>query len=498
MNKFLLLDEPLLEFGNGQEMIDPHDGLSLFGPSSSGASICYGVVGAKEGIRSFERFSEQLERPQMPGASAGGDEYKTRLWAPYPGFEVAFGAQWPGKAAWSCEIDRQALTLAADKSEESDRTFAVVNLYLDAIRVAAERDENFGVIICVVPDFVWKNCRVESRVPAGTGNRLSSGERKLRRLGQGDLFERVEQFQYSLDFRRQLKARAMEYGFPIQLVRESTVGFQDPAVTMRTRTLTPPSDVAWNLSTAIYYKSGGKPWKLSSARDGVCYIGLAFRKASNAADDATAACAAQMFLDTGDGVVFKGEFGPWYSPADRQFHLTPEAAHDLLKGVLQVYRAQGGKELREIFLHSRSQMRRDEFQGFAKACPAGVALTGVRVRIDNQEVRAFRCGTRPVVRGTTWLINNRRAYLWASGFKPRLATYDGSNIPAPLKIDVQHGEADIEQVVRDIFGLTKLNYNTCKLGYSQPVTVHFSDAVGEILVANRNVEKPRPQFKYYI
>jgi hypothetical protein len=25
--------------------------------------------------------------------------------------------------------------------------------------------------------------------------------------------------------------------------------------------------------TALYYKCGGKPWKLKSARDGVCYIG---------------------------------------------------------------------------------------------------------------------------------------------------------------------------------------------------------------------------------
>jgi hypothetical protein len=49
----------------------------------------------------------------------------------------------------------------------------------------------------------------------------------------------------------------------------------------------------------------------------------------------------------------------------------------------------------------------------------------------------------------------------------------------PLRVDVQHGEADIETVCRDILGLTKLNYNACKLADSQPVTVGFSDAVGE-------------------
>lgn len=290
----------------------------------------------------------------------------------------------------------------------------------------------------------------------------------------------------------------MEYDVPLQLVRESTVGYEDPNLRMRPRGLTPPSDVAWNLATAIYYKSGGKPWKLATAREGVCYIGLAFRKVTDKWGDNTAACAAQMFLDTGDGIVFRGEFGPWYSPHDRQYHLSPDAAHDLLSGVLKVYEDQGGKGLKEIVLHSRSHIRDDEFEGYSKACPANVKLTGIRVRLDKSEVRAYRMGRHPVLRGTTWCVNDRTSYLWASGFKPRLGTYDGWNVPIPLRIDIQHGEADIEEVTRDIFGLTKLNYNTCKLGYSQPVTVHFSDAVGEILASNRDIKNPKPQFKFYI
>ena len=53
-------------------------------------------------------------------------------------------------------------------------------------------------------------------------------------------------------------------------------------------------------------------------------------------------------------------------------------------------------------------------------------------------------------------------------------------------------------VAEDILGLTKLNYNTCRLGETQPVTVGFSDKVGEILVTNPTVEGSRPQFKFYI
>jgi len=104
----------------------------------------------------------------------------------------------------------------------------------------------------------------------------------------------------------------------------------------------------------------------------------------------------------------------------------------------------------------------------------------------------------PVLRATFWRHSDRSGYLFGSGFKTRLATYDGSEVPVPLKIDIQFGDADITQTALDILSLTKLNYNACRLGDSQPVTVLFSDAVGEILIANPTVKERRHNFKYYI
>ena len=82
------------------------------------------------------------------------------------------------------------------------------------------------------------------------------------------------------------------------------------------------------------------------------------------------------------------------------------------------------------------------------------------------------------------VCSERTGYLFASGVIPRLGTYPGTESPVPLRIDVQHGAANITQVARDILALTKLNYNECKIGDSEPVTIGFSSAVGEILVSN--------------
>ena len=76
--------------------------------------------------------------------------------------------------------------------------------------------------------------------------------------------------------------------------------------------------------------------------------------------------------------------------------------------------------------------------------------------------------------------------------------YDGWETPNPLRIDIQHGEEDIIQVATDILGLTKLNNNSCKYGLANPVTIGFSDAVGEILVSNPKIDETSPKFKFYI
>ena len=502
-----VLPEPELEFRYGQRVSEPHRGLALFGPfDADGPSrpgiLKIAVVGTRAGIESWKAFAHCMAGPiATPGEEEvdghGREGTRRYLWPGYPGFEAAFGATWSAAPAWTWPLDEDKLSTAVSDRDPHKRAHTVVNLYLEALRTAAQRDEGYSALVCVVPRIVERNCRPESRVTEGFGRRPSARERQLRAISAGDLFESYDPEAYvlSVDFRRQLKARALSLGVPLQLVLETTLattgepGKQD---------LTPLSDRAWNLATTLYYKAGGKPWRLASAREGVCYIGLAFRQKSKDEHSRTACCAAQMFLDDGDGIVFLGETGPWYSPEKREFHLSSESAEKLLSGVLDTYHRQGGKPLREIFLHSHSGIGVDEFGGFRKACPPGIRLFGVRVRRDRSDVRLFRTGSYPVLRGTVVELSNRSALLYSSGFKPDLLTYDGAEVPVPLSIDVQHGDSDVGLVAKDILALTKLNYNACRLGESLPVTVGFARQVGEILISNPSVRDARPNFKFYI
>lgn len=523
-NTFHFLGEPLLEFGHGQTAEDPHDGLSLFGPAEPRSQLPDNIViGTERGIEAWKGWCAALNAP-----AACVDPSRHRAWPPFPGFDVAFGARWPTPVR-SYAVDGDKLSEASRKADKHDRAFAVAKLYLDQVERLGRLDARPALAICIVPDEVYENCRPNSSV--ATGERSDAGWTKNeaafmkqamtnRASGQGSLLDEdedpevaailegldsfAEARSYSPDFRRQLKGRMMGHELPVQIIKESTLHIT-PQVRNGEKGTNPLSDRLWNFGTAIFYKCGAKPWKTPWAREGVCYVGLAYKLAE---DKRNACCAAQMFLDSGDGVVFVGEFGPWYSSKAGEFHLPPAKAEALLRGTIETYKQQDGRPLKEIFLHTHSGINFQEYEGFLRAVPEGVKLVAVRVRQDRAGQRLYRYdkhpdvskrGQHPVQRGVFWQRTSRHGLLYTNGFKPRIATYDGFEVPVPLSITIQHGDGDVLQVAKDILGLTKLNYNSCQLGEGRPITVKYSDRVGEILLANPGLPTDvwKHNFKYY-
>lgn len=521
---FHFLGEPSLQFGHGQIAEDPHDGLALFGPAEQRPAMPdHIVIGTSEGIQLWKDWNAALNAP-----AACVDPARHRAWPPFPGFDVAFGSKWPHPLR-SYAVDPRELSDASRRTDKFDRVFAVANLYIDQVGRIAKLDARPSLAVCVVPDEVYENCRPNSSVAfaersdaARTRVEVNFLKKAIddRESGQSRLFdeadpsvvatlEQLDDFEeargLSSDFRRQIKARMMGYELPVQIIRESTLRITSQVRNGEPGT-NPLSDRLWNFSTAVYYKCGAKPWKTPWAREGVCYVGLAYKLTE---DGRNACCAAQMFLDSGDGVVFVGEFGPWYSAERGEFHLPPDKAEALLRGTIETYQQEDGRPLTEIFLHARSGIDLEEYGGFARACPPGVKLVAIRVRQDRGGLRLYRYdkhpnvakrGQHPVQRGVFWQRSQRHGLLFTNGFKPRIATYDGFEVPVPLAITLQHGEGDLVQIARDILGLTKLNYNSCQLGEGQPITVKYSDRVGEILLANPGLPPDRwkHNFKYYV
>ncbi|MBN8572110.1 MAG: hypothetical protein J0M18_21010 [Ignavibacteria bacterium] len=312
--------------------------------------------------------------------------------------------------------------------------------------------------------------------------------------------DKIAPYYFGLNFHNQLKARLLNSRALTQVVRETTIApwdFPDskgkPARSMDKM----QASVAWNISTAVFYKCGGRPWKINEIRDGVCYIGLVFKQLPEGSLGGNACCAAQMFLDSGDGMVFRGRVGPYYNVQTKEYHLTKEIAKELLQKAIESFEKVNKYLPTEIFIHGKTNFNDEEWLGFSEAVPTTVNLVGIRIKSENT-FKLYRYGDFPILRGSALIKNNKSAFLWTKGFIPRIQSILGLETPNPLNIQIIRGYADISTVCKDILSLTKLNYNACIFCDGQPVTLKFSDTIGEILTAGPNENLEILPFKYYI
>lgn len=211
-------------------------------------------------------------------------------------------------------------------------------------------------------------------------------------------------------------------------------------------------------------------------------------------------CAAQMFLNEGDGVVFRGANGPWKT-GDYEFHLKKDAAKNLLSLVLETYQSTHEKAPKELFIHGQTYFNDEEWNAFVEATPEGTNIVGVRIRTTGGETKLFRDGDYPVLRGTALILDSQTAYLWTTGYVPQLDTYIGPETPNPLHITVMRSKSskpDILAVLQDIMGLTKINYNSCNFNDGLPVTVRFAKMVGDVLTMGSAKGEEKQPFKFYV
>jgi len=495
-----ILPEPVLGFGFGQSSTNPKHGLFLFGPlreHNNPTELRCGVIGTPNGIRAYRSWAERMQRP-IPAAA----ESKVNIF--FPGFREVFNCSWPSKPAAEIPVGAATVGAAIHRTDRHDAVHTTVGLFSNAINTfLRDEDQRIDLWFVVIPDEVFDLGRPQSRLP--TSERVQSDRpmnaRLARRLlREPSLFQEdmiaAQTYLYQVDFHNQLKARLIKSRAITQVIRESTL-VSDQGTSRRR--MQDHASIAWNLSVSSFYKAGGRPWRLGKVRDGVCYVGLVFKHDARGPDLTYACCGAQMFLTSGEGMVFKGVPGPYYSPLTREFHLSKEQAFCIGSRVITAYREQTGHDPSELFIHGRTRFNEDEWAGFQQAVPENVELCGVRIT-RSDDFKLYRPGRMPVIRGTMTIESSSVAYLWTSGFVPELETYPGWEVPNPLRIEMCRGSSKIDLVVTDVFQLTKLNFNACIYADGLPVTLRFADAIGEILTAAPDSDIPETPlpFRHYI
>jgi hypothetical protein len=465
------IEEPLLLFGDSGEHVDPKLGISRFGPKSfepadnHPATVRVGLIGSAESIEKCKDWletcargisSSNAERPEFPG------------FMPDRGFfsELLFDEHWLAQLSHT-EIDQVIHTRGP-----AAKFAAALDLLEAKTELLSTKDRPPEYIVCALPNELLKDCAVV--------------EYKDRVLGS--VFRNL---------RRAYKARAMKFRMPTQILRNETMEQFDPTKVVRKDY---PSEIAWDFFTGLYYKAGGLPWGPNGLIPGTCYIGIGFFRALGSSDPRVQTSLVQAFDEHGDGLVLRGHDFLWDSDKEgsKAPHLGREDASRLVDLVLSKYRDEMRQDPQRVVVHKSSRYWPEEKIGFEEALKHKVSRYDLMALEAQSNVRLFSANKYPPLRGTHFSVGDID-FLYTTGYLADLKQFHSVHVPSALQIaDHIGGDTSRDTLLREILILTKMNWNSARLGGLLPITLLFSRRIGEIMREIPQDREPLTNFKYYI
>lgn len=460
------LPEPLLQFAHGGLHENPKSGIARFGPlsySSSRASVHpvelrVGFIGTASTIQASTKWLEYVSR------GVPGDEKNPE----FPGFtsDRGFFCELRFNSNWNEVLTQTEVSAVTGITGQRARFEAAESLMDDKLRLLSDRDSAPQYVIVSLPDELIARCRVADYVDKSLG--------------------RVHR-----DLRRAIKAAAMKYRLATQLLSQDTIDGRDS---------TPQARIAWNFCTSMYFKAGGTPWGPVGLPAGTCYVGIGFFRPLGDALRTVQASLVQAFDEHGEGLVLRGHDFEWdpVKQGSASPHLSDEQAAALIDRVLDRYSSEMKQSPRRIVIHKTSRYWPGERKGFESVLASRVASFDMLALERQSSVRLITTATYPPLRGTCFSVGDLD-FIYTTGFIASLGEYHGVHVPSPLRVaDHVHQDTSREALLGEVLALTKMNWNWAGFGMKMPITLRFSELVGDVLREVPADREPLPQFKYYV
>lgn len=486
-----VLAEPELEFGGGGHHIDIRFGLNGYGPfdrwtDERPQQISLGIVGTAE---TAEGMLKWLQSCRM-GVAAKNSRLR-HLFPAFPGFsaESPFACELVTSGRLTGEIPSNVLKELATR-ERGAAVQAAVELFVGECSRLTENHKP-DVLICLPPTELLEAMDPPPREMSPWARRAFAS------------VERAEDEPTIPPpaFHDVLKARAMDLGVPIQMVRpdtyDSTKRRRQRARPERPRALQDVATRAWNIHTAIYYKAGGTPWRLphQSTALSTCFVGVSFYKTTEG--DRLMTSMAQVFNELGDGVVVRGG-AVKINKDDRQPHLTRDGASDLLRAALGAYRAEHKSLPARLVVHKTSAFNAAERLGVLDVTKTEKVDWVDLMSLRKSRTRLLRHESLPPLRGTIASLDEGTQLLYARGSVDFYKCYPGMYIPRPLELRIHHADSSPRALAAEVLSLSKMNWNNTQFDGGEPVTTRVARQVGDILRHVPDGAKIQARYSYYM
>ena len=482
--------EPELKFGTGRH-IDIKFGLMNYGPFDFDSSLApkeikLGIVGTPETIEGVAAWLEKC-RSEIPAKPSK----RPNLFPHFPGF---------GKGTPLCAdfvLDSQLQRAIPQKNfdelcqgpKTDEVLLKIAQLYLDELEYLSDKT-TADVFVCAFPFVLVQYLEQEE-------------DEAVDDAGELDRVPGVVVISSKFILHDHLKAQAMRFGKPTQIIRPSTYDEQKRLKSKKAsgekRRIQDEATRAWNLYTALYYKAGGMPWRLvrNESEFSTCYIGVSFYKTLDETKLLTST--AQVFNERGEGVVLRGGTAQ-ISKDDKQIHLSNEDAYNLLKNALQIYRKEHKNFPARVVIHKSSKHNIDEIKGFENALRDYSIEPELAdfVSVTDSYTKLFRANLYPPLRGTFFDPGEEPYVLYTKGSVDFFSAYPGMYVPRPLGIRCDQVAATPAYLAQEILALTKMNWNNTQFDGREPITLRCAREVGKILKYFGPDDHYQPYYRFYM
>lgn len=476
-------EEPLLKFANDSHPC-PRFGIANFETYDSQPSlidtkpkdIVLGIIGTQQ---NFEQLEEWLKL--CADFIDAKPSKQSNLFTSFCGFNEYVGFK--AKMVYSQPYFRQINDTEINKIVKEVKTNGrqkcieeIAETYLQHIEFLA-KNKTPRVIICLIPE------------------KLYSKVLKVEKTEESDNNQKVDDV--GTNFHHYLKAKSMQYKIPIQIILERSLSVEQPKEKSKSD-LQDLATRAWNFCTAIYYKAGGVAWKatIKESNDLTCYVGISFYRSLDKTTLQTSL--AQIFDEQGKGVILRGSPVQIDKKGDKQPHLSEQQAYELLLNAIEAYKFAEGVSPKRVVIHKSSKYTEQEREGFGKAVEEKEIATFDFVTILESDLRLFRIGNYPPLRGTCLELTENEHLLYSKSAVAYYQTYAGMYIPQPIEIRIEEMNSSARQVCEEILSLTKMNWNNTQFDGKMPITIDCSRSVGAIMKYLDEHEKPEIRYSFYM
>jgi hypothetical protein len=296
-------------------------------------------------------------------------------------------------------------------------------------------------------------------------------------------FKTYKDDKVKFDLRDHIKAFSAQLGVATQFLEEDTIRDRNQF-----------TRIMWWLSLAFYAKSFRMPWVIDGLPEKTAFAGIGYSVDRVGNNNQIILGCSHIYNARGEGLKYRLSKINEPIIINRRPHLSYDDAFRFGTTIKQMFIESSPSLPERVVIHKRLGFTQAEINGINDGL-SGIPLVDlIEINVEDDirflasvmsQTGDLKIGNYPVNRGICVAINSHTGLLFTHGatagvLPGQIDFMGGKGIPSPLVIKKHYGPSSLEEISREINGLTKMNWNAASMYSKLPATILSSNQIAKI------------------